>query len=44
VTYVDFLNFGKKRTLLEVLKDKLGGGKKREKYVVMGLRKRCPCP
>jgi len=27
---VDFLNFGKKGTLLEVLKNELGGGKKRE--------------
>jgi hypothetical protein len=29
-TYVDFLNFGKKGTLLEVLKNEVGGGKKRE--------------
>jgi hypothetical protein len=34
-THVDFLNFGKKGRLLEVLKDELGDGKKREKYVVM---------
>jgi hypothetical protein len=27
---MDFLNFGKKGTLLEVLKNELGGGEKRE--------------
>jgi hypothetical protein len=55
--YMDFLNFGKKGTLLEVLKNELGGGEKRKmnvnfefrprrgsEYLVMGLRKRFPCP
>jgi hypothetical protein len=54
-TYVDFLNFGKRGRLLGILKNEMGGGKKREinlnfeprrrsEYLVMGLPKRCTCP
>jgi len=54
-TYMDFLNFGKKGTILEVLKNELGGGEKREisvkfesrprsEYLGMGFPKRCTCP